>query len=69
VERNGSKGVLVFFNGLANFRPIVIGLQDGQRAAVLEGIKEGEMVILNPAGIEPGKKLRPEIKSGMGKQN
>jgi HlyD family secretion protein len=69
VERNGSKGVMVVSNGLANFRPIVIGLQDGQRAAVLEGIKEGEMVILNPAGIEPGKKLRPEIKSGMGKQN
>ena len=69
VERNGSKGVLVFSNGLANFRPIVIGLQDGQRVAVLDGLKEGEMVIINSAGIEPGKKLRPEIKSGMGKQN
>jgi len=59
VERNGSKGAMVFSNGLATFRPIVLGLQDGQRAAVHEGLREGDMVILNPAGIEPGKKVRP----------
>ena len=59
VERNGSKGAMVVSNGLATFRPIVLGLQDGQRAAVHEGIREGDMVILNPAGIEPGKKVRP----------
>jgi HlyD family secretion protein len=59
VERNGSKGAMVVSNGLATFRPIVLGLQDGQRAAVHEGLREGDMVILNPAGIEPGKKVRP----------
>lgn len=59
VERNGSKGAMVVINGLATFRPIVLGLQDGQRAAVSEGLREGEVVILNPAGIEPGKKVRP----------
>jgi len=62
IERNGSKGVLVVSNGLANFRPVDLGLQDGQRAAVLNGLREGEMVIINPAGIEPGKKVRAEIK-------
>ena len=60
VERNGSKGVMVVSNGVATFRPIVLGLQDGQRAAVSEGLGEGDMVILNPAGIEPGRKIRPE---------
>ena len=60
VERNGSKGVMVVSNGVATFRPIVPGLQDGQRTAVSEGLGEGEMVILNPAGIEPGRKIRPE---------
>ena len=69
VERNGSKGVMVVSNGLANFWPVVLGLQDGQRAAVLEGLREGDMVILNPAGIEPGNKVRPEIKSDMAKKN
>ncbi len=61
IERNGLKGVLVAAYGRASFRPVVLGLQDGQRTAVLEGLKEGEMVILNPAGIEPGKRIRPEI--------
>jgi HlyD family secretion protein len=60
VERNGSKGVMVVSNGVASFRPIVPGVQDGQRIAVSEGIGEGDMVILNPAGIEPGRKIRPE---------
>ena len=58
---------MVVSNGLTSFRPVVLGLQDGQRAAVLDGLKEGEMVILNPAGIEQGKKVRPEIKSDMKK--
>jgi len=69
VERNGSKGVMVVSNGLTSFRPITLGLQDTQRAAVLDGLKEGEMAILNPAGIEPGKKVRPEIKTDTAKKN
>jgi RND family efflux transporter MFP subunit len=69
VERNGSKGVMVVTNGLTGFRPIAVGLQDGQRAAVLEGLKEGEMVVLNPAGIETGKKVRIEIKADTGRKN
>ena len=69
VERNGSKGVMVVSNGLTNFRPVTLGLQDVQRAAILDGLKEGEMVILNPAGIEPGKKVRPEIKTDTAKKN
>jgi RND family efflux transporter MFP subunit len=63
VERNGSKGAMVVSNGLATFRPIVPGLQDGQRVAVPEGLAEGELVILNPAGIESGKKVRPVSQS------
>jgi HlyD family secretion protein len=68
-ERNGAKGVMVISDGITGFRPVVTGLQDGQRVAVLEGVKEGDMVITNPAGIEPGRKVKPEIKSGMEKQN
>jgi HlyD family secretion protein len=69
VERNGSKGVMVVSNGLTSFRSVTLGLQDIQRAAVLDGLKEGEMVILNPAGIEAGKKVRPEIKTDTAKKN
>jgi HlyD family secretion protein len=66
-ERNGSKGIMVVANGRAGFRPIVPGLQDGKRVAVLDGLREDDVVILNPAGIEQGKKVRPEIKSDMKK--
>jgi HlyD family secretion protein len=69
VERNGSKGVMVVSNGLTSFRPVTLGLQDVQRATVMDGLKEGEMVILNPAGIETGKKVRPEIKTDTAKKN
>jgi RND family efflux transporter MFP subunit len=69
VERNGSKGVMVVSDGLTSFRPVTLGLQDIQRAAVLGGLKEGEIVILNPAGIETGKKVRPEIKTDMTKKS
>jgi RND family efflux transporter MFP subunit len=68
MERQGAKGVLVVAKGVAQFRPVSLGLRDGQRAAVLKGVKEGEMVIVNPAGIEPGKKVRPEIKTGDAKK-
>jgi multidrug efflux pump subunit AcrA (membrane-fusion protein) len=69
VERNGSKGVMMVSNGLTSFRPVTLGLQDVQRAAVLDGLKEGEMVVINPAGIETGKKVRPEIKTATEKKN
>ena len=63
IERNGSKGVLVAEDGRAVFRPVGVGLEDGTQAAILKGLKEGDMVVLNPAGIEPGGKVRPEIKT------
>ena len=69
VERKGSRGVMTVSNGTANFRPVTLGLQDDQRAAVLEGVREGDAVILNPAGIESGKKVRPEIKTDITKKS
>jgi hypothetical protein len=63
ISRNGSKGVLVADKGLARFQKISTGLQDGNKIAVLEGLKEGELVVINPAGIEPGKQIRPEARA------
>lgn len=68
-ERKGAKGVMVVANGRASFRPVVLGLQDGQHVAVLDGLKEGDMAILNPSEIEEGAKVRPEIRSDMAKKN
>ena len=63
ISRNGSKGVLVADKGLARFQKISTGLQDGNKIAVLEGLKEGELVVINPTGIEPGKQIRPEVRA------
>jgi HlyD family secretion protein len=63
MEHNGAKGVLVVAKGVTQFRPVSLGRQDEQRAAVLQGLKEGEMVIVNPVGIKPGEAVRPEIKA------
>ncbi len=63
-ERDGIKGVFVAADGRVDFRPVSPGLKDGRRAAILKGLKEGEMVIVNPVGIEPGRKVRPEIIAG-----
>ena len=63
MAKNGAKGVLVADKGLLSFRKVSLGLQDGLRTAVLEGLKEGELVVVNPAGLLPGQKIRPEIKT------
>jgi RND family efflux transporter MFP subunit len=62
IANNGGKGVLVVDHGLLSFRNISLGLQDGARTAVPEGLKEGELVVVNPAGLMSGRKIRPEIK-------
>jgi HlyD family secretion protein len=64
LERDGTKGVFVVAKGVATFRPLSLGLQDGQRTAVLEGLNEGELVVLNPARLESGKAVRPEVRTG-----
>ena len=62
LAKNGGKGVLVADNGILRFRKVTLGLQDGARTAVTEGLKEGELVVINPEGLMPGTKIRPEIK-------
>jgi HlyD family secretion protein len=69
ITRNGVKGVLVVSNGTVSFRPVTFGVQDEHQGAILKGLEEGEMVIISPAGIKPGKRVRPEIKSDTEKKN
>jgi HlyD family secretion protein len=62
ITRNGGKGVLVADKGLTRFQKLVTGLSDGKKVTVLEGLKAGDLVVITPAGIEPGKPMRPEVK-------
>jgi HlyD family secretion protein len=62
IAKNGGKGVLVADKGLLRFQKVILGLQDDSRIAVTGGLAAGELVVINPAGLMPGKKVRPEIR-------
>jgi HlyD family secretion protein len=62
IAKNGAKGVLVSDNGILRFHKVTLGLQDNGSTAVTKGLTEGELVVVNPAGLIPGKKIRPAIK-------
>jgi HlyD family secretion protein len=62
ITRNNHKGVLVAEKGLVRFQKVVLGLNDSKQSAVQEGLKEGQLVVTNPAGIMPGQKIQPEVR-------
>jgi HlyD family secretion protein len=62
ITKNGSHGVLVADNGLSRYQKIATGLNDGKKVAVLNGLKAGDLVVITPAGLEPGKPIRPEVR-------
>jgi HlyD family secretion protein len=63
IAKDGGKGVLVVANGILRFRKVALGLQDGAWTAVTKGLQAGELVVVKPAGLMPGKKIRPGIKA------
>jgi HlyD family secretion protein len=65
ITKNGGKGVLVADNGILRFRKVVLGLQDGAKAAVTKGLQAGNLVVVNPAGLPPGAKISPKIHTGL----
>lgn len=50
-------GVLVVADGRTKFQPVKTGASDGTRVIVREGLKAGESVINQPAGIKPGARV------------
>jgi HlyD family secretion protein len=63
LNRDGKTGVLVVDQGRMDFRAIKTGLVDGKRIAVLEGLKEGDLVVAQPVNIKPGTRVKAEIKT------
>jgi HlyD family secretion protein len=61
IAKDGGRGVLVADKRVLRFQKISLGLHDGARTSVTGGLKEGELVVVKPAGLVPGKKIRPEI--------
>ncbi len=61
LSKNGHQGVLVADKGRVRFQKITLGRHDGKQTAVLTGLKEGELVIVNPVGLAPGTKISPKL--------
>jgi HlyD family secretion protein len=69
MERDGKIVVLVVEQGRIVFRPVKLGLNDGKRTAVLEGLKEGDLVVAQPANLKPGTQVKPVVKTPESKGN
>jgi len=62
-QQKGSKGVFLVSDALVSFRPVSTGFENGGKVAIIDGLKEGDMVIINPAGIKPGNYVKPELEA------
>ncbi len=62
ITRNAGSGVLVAVKGRAQFQKIATGLNDGKKIAVLKGLKAGDLVVINPAGLKVGERVRPRVR-------
>jgi RND family efflux transporter MFP subunit len=67
VTQDEQTGVMVVDNGRLAFRPVTLGLHDDKRTAVLEGLKEGELVVAQPVNLQAGARVKPVVKTPEGK--
>jgi HlyD family secretion protein len=67
VSRQEQTGVMVVEQGRLAFRPVTLGLNDGKKAAILEGLKEGDLVVAQPVNFQSGARVKPLIKTPEGK--
>jgi HlyD family secretion protein len=68
-DRDGKIVVLAADQGRLVFRPVKLGLNDGKRIAILEGLKEGDLVVAQPANLKPGTQVKPVVKTPESKGN
>jgi RND family efflux transporter MFP subunit len=58
-DRAGRQGVLVEVDGRAQFRPVTTGTADESQVLVHGGLAAGERVVVQPAGVRAGARVRP----------
>ncbi len=63
VHQDDHTGVMVVDQGRLAFRPVTVGVHDDKRIAVLEGLKEGDLVAPQPVAFKPGARVKPVVKS------
>lgn len=63
-EANGHLGLFVFEDGKAVFRKADLGAYYEQKVEILSGLKEEDLVIVNPAGLKDGDTVALQTKAG-----
>lgn len=58
-DRDGQQGVLVEVDGRAQFRAVATGAADEAAVLVARGLTAGERVVVQPAGLRAGMRVRP----------
>ncbi|OPX20710.1 MAG: hypothetical protein BZ151_02600 [Desulfobacca sp. 4484_104] len=69
VSRRERTGVMLVEQGRLTFRPVTVGLNDGQKIAVSEGLKEGDLVVAQPVNLPPSSRVKAVVKTPEGKGN
>jgi HlyD family secretion protein len=67
VHRDEQPGVMVVDKGRLTFLPVTLGLHDDKRIAVLQGLKEGDLVVAQPVNLKVGARVKPAVKAPEGK--
>ncbi len=62
-NRDGKTVVLTVDQGRLVFRPVTPGLNDAKRITILGGLKEGDLVVVQPANLKPRTRVQPEVKT------
>jgi HlyD family secretion protein len=58
-RRVGKWHVFVVEGGRARLRAVETGLRDGRRREILQGLREGETLVLHPESIDDGARVEP----------
>lgn len=66
VHQNDHTGVMVVDKGRLTFRPVTLGVHDDKKTAVLEGLKEGELVVAQPVSLKEGARVKAVVKAQEG---
>ncbi len=67
VQQNDHTGVLVVDQGRLAFRRVTLGVHDDRRTAVLEGLKDGDLVVAQPVNLKVGARVKPVVKTPEGR--
>lgn len=60
--------VLMVQQGRLTFRPVIVGVNDGKKVAILQGLQEGDLVVVDRVTLKPGTGVKPVSKVPAGGQ-